>query len=168
MAIIRWDPWGELAALQRDVSELFSRTAGQTASRAAATMPPIDAFRTDEGLVVCVDLPGFRPEDVDISVQEGLLTISGERVAEPDVKEESWVRRERPVGVFERSFSLPQGMDPQSITARFEHGVLELRIPHPPERKPHRIQVTGGAAGGQAVDVGGEQTRGEPRGEQTR
>lgn len=157
MAIIRWDPWGELAALQRDVSELFSRT-GQTVSRAGAAgvMPPIDAFRTDEGLVVLLDLPGFRPEDVDISVQEGMLTISGERIHDPDVKEESWLRRERPAGVFERSFSLPQGVDPQSITARFEHGVLELRVPHPPERKPHRIQVTGGAAGGQAVDVGGE------------
>ncbi|HWB72678.1 MAG TPA: Hsp20/alpha crystallin family protein [Egibacteraceae bacterium] len=159
MAVIRWDPWGELAALQRDVAELFGRTSGQAAPRTGGLVPPIDAFRTDEGLVVRVDLPGLRPDQVDISFQDGMLTISGERRFDTEVKEENWLRQERPVGVFERGFSLAEGTDPGAITANFENGVLELRVPHPPERKPHRIQVTaasGDAPGGQTVDVGGQ------------
>ena len=151
MAVLRWDPWGELAALQRDVNELFSRTA-TPATRAGAAgavaplLPPIDAYRTEEGLVVTVDLPGLAPDAVDVSVNDGMLTISGERPVAGDVADDQWLRRERPRGRFERSFSLPDGTNPSDIAAAFTNGVLELRIPHPPERKPHRIQVDSGEA----------------------
>jgi HSP20 family protein len=159
MAVLRWDPWGELASLQRDVNELFGRTVGQDAGRARGQglVPPIDAFRSDEGLVVRVELPGLAPENVDVSVQDGVLTISGERGIDADVPDDAWVRRERPVGQFQRSFSLPEGVDADRITAAFEHGVLELRVPHPPERKPHRVQVSSGAGGREAIDVGERQ-----------
>lgn len=155
MAIVRrWDPWGDIAALQRDVSELFNRTLpGTTTARAQANVvPPIDAFRTDEALVVQVDLPGLRPQDVDVSVEEGMLTVSGERPPE-EVGDDAWVRRERPVGYFERSFSLPEGTDAEKISAAFNNGVLELRIPHPPERRPHKVQIEAGS-GEETVDVG--------------
>lgn len=149
MAVLRWDPWGDLVALQRDVNELFSRsysaTPGQGTRREASLVPPIDAFRTDAGLVVRVELPGLAPDDVEISVQEGALTISGERPMDADVKEDAWLRRERPVGAFERSFTLPEGTDPDGISASFDRGVLELQVPHPPEQQPRRITInTGG------------------------
>lgn len=166
MAVLRWDPWGEVMSLQRDVNELFNRSAsaGEAAGtrRGAPIVPPIDAFRTEEGLVVRMELPGLSPDEVEISVQEGVLTVSGERAMDADVKEDAWLRRERPVGAFERSFALPEGTSPDGIDASFDRGVLELRIPHPPEQQPRRITInTGGQrdAGGH-VGVG----QGQPQG----
>lgn len=158
MAVLRWDPWGELAALQRDVNELFTRTtpraAAGTAERATNVVPPIDAFSTDEGLVVRVELPGMGPDDVDVSVNDGMLTISGERKAETEIPSDRWLRRERTFGAFERSFTLPEGTDPNQIKASFEHGLLELQIPHPPERKPHKVSIdTGSQDSSSVVDV---------------
>ncbi len=138
MAVARWDPWGELALLQRDMNSLLGRSATR---RADALIPPMDVVRTTEGLTVRVELPGMRPDDVDISVNDGMLTISGERKLEGGVSEDAWVHRERPVGRFERTFSLTKGIDPESITASFDAGVLELHIPAPPERRPHKIQI---------------------------
>lgn len=154
MAVLRWDPWGELATLQRDVSELFNREAG---ARRASLIPPMDAYRADEGLVVLVELPGVGPDQVDVSVQDGVLTLSGERPVPADVGEEAWVRRERATGAFERSFSLPEGTQPDRIQASFDNGVLELRIPHPPEQRPHKVQIGVGADAGSrsTVEVGG-------------
>lgn len=111
--------------------------------------------------MVRMDLPGLRPQDVDVSVEEGMLTVSGERPTE-DAQEDAWVRRERPTGYFERSFSLPEGTDAERITAAFNNGVLELRIPHPPERKPHKVRIEAGSRGeqleagsdGETVNVG--------------
>ncbi len=152
MAVVRWDPWGELAAIQRDVAELLNR-AFPTAGTGIATsrIPPIDAYRTDDGLVVRVELPGIAPADVEVEVQDGQLTITGERHADEKVADDRWLRRERSYGRVERSFTLPEGTDPDSITATFEHGVLELRIPHPPERQARRIPIT--ATGAEPIDV---------------
>lgn len=154
MAVLRWDPWGELAALQRDLGQLMTRATGEgTATR--SLVPPMDAYSTEEGMVVRIDLPGMRPDQVDVSVQDGMLTIRGERKRDESVPDDAWLRRERPVGTFERSFSLPEGTDPDRISADYQNGMLELRIPHPKERQPRRIQIGGGeqAAGGQTVDV---------------
>lgn len=152
MAVLRWDPWGELAAIQRDMNQLVGRTARGDVG-GGSLVPAIDAFRTEEALVVQVELPGMQAENVDIQVQDGVLTISGERRPSGDVPEEAWVRRERAVGQFERSFTLPEGTDPDRITASFEHGILEIAIPHPPEQKPRRIQIDAGNER-DVVDVG--------------
>jgi len=154
MATLRWDPWGELVALQRDVDRLLGRQGNAAAPSTGSLIPPMDAFRQHDGLTVRLELPGLRPEDVDVSAKDGVLTISGERKVDAGIAEDAWVRRERPVGRFERSFSLPEGTDPAGINASFDLGVLELHIPHPPERRPHRIQVNGGATGSdQQVEV---------------
>jgi HSP20 family protein len=137
MAVVRWDPWSELASLQRDVSGI--RAGDQ---RLYAGIPPIDAYRTADGLVVNVELPGMHKEDVDVSVQDGVLTVSGERKAETTVNDEDWVRTERTFGSFERSFTLPEGTDPDGISASFDSGVLTLTVPAPTERQPRKIEVS--------------------------
>lgn len=159
MAVVRWDPWGELAALQRDVGELFNRTTPETRRPGGNPVPPIDAFRTEDGLVVRVELPGMKHDDVDVSVDDGALTISGERQVDGSVAEDAWLRRERPIGAFQRSFSLPEGTDPEKIEASFDNGLLELHIPHPPERRPHRVQIeSANGAKGETVDVQEQRT----------
>ena len=153
MAVMRWDPWGELALLQRDVNQLLGRTTG--GRRMEGLIPPMDVFRTGEGLTVRVELPGLRPDDVDVSVHDGMLTISGERKLDAGVSDDAWVHRERPVGRFERSFGLPKDTDAAAVKANFEAGVLELHIPAPPERRPHKVQISGSAGNdSEALNVG--------------
>ena len=151
MAVMRWDPWGELALLQRDVNQLLGRPGGR---RVEAMIPPMDVIRTSEGLTARMELPGMSPEDVDVSVNDGMLTVSGERKLDVDVADDAWVVRERPVGRFERSFGLPKGTDAEAITAAFDAGLLELTIPAPPERRPHKVQISAAGGESEAVDVG--------------
>ena len=154
MAMTRWDPWGELALLQRDVNQLLGRGSGR---RVEGLIPPMDVIRTADGLRVRIELPGMRVDDVDVSVNDGLLTISGERKLDAGVAEDAWVHRERPVGRFERSFGLPKDTDAAAITASFEAGVLDLHIPAPPQRRPHKVSISGGSdRPADAVGAGGE------------
>jgi HSP20 family protein len=163
MVISRWDPWGELASLQRDVQELFGRTSSPTQRRASGLVPPMDAFRGDDGsLTIRLELPGLRPEDVEINYSRGVLTVSGQRSSEHDVSADNWIRRERSLGTFTRSISLSENIDPSSINANFEHGVLELRIPPAPEERSTRIPVT---ASGQSQTVEVEESRPSTEGE---
>lgn len=150
MAVVRWDPWGELALLQRDMNSLLGRAG---ARREQGLIPPMDAFRTSEGLTARIELPGMSPADVDVSVNDGTLTVSGERKLDAGIADDAWVHRERPVGRFERSFSLPDGTDPAQITAGFSNGVLELRIPAAPERRPHKVQIDAVPASDQQVEL---------------
>ncbi|WP_108666614.1 Hsp20/alpha crystallin family protein [Euzebya rosea] len=137
MSIVRWDPWGELAAMQRDVSRTLAGTAGSS-----SWLPPADIFRTDDAFVIRMDVPGMREPDLQIAVEDGQLTVSLERHADEKVQDDQWIRRERSVGRFERSFSLPEGVEHEQITANLDAGVLELRVPKPREKQPHRIPIT--------------------------
>lgn len=150
MAFRTWDPFGDLGALQRDVNELFGRMVAPSGTTVrngpqTALVPPIDAYRTDEDVVVTMELPGLTTDDVEIEFEDGVLTVSGQRARTADVADENWLRRERPVGEFSRSFTLPDGVDPNKIRADFAHGVLELRVPQPEERKPHKVQISPGS-----------------------
>jgi len=109
-------------------------------------VPAMDLVETDEHLVLRADLPGLRKEDVELEVKDGVLTVSGERKAEHEEKSQGFYRVERSFGRFSRSMTVPDGIDAESITADFDDGVLEVRIPKPAERKPHRIAIGGGAA----------------------
>jgi HSP20 family protein len=155
MAVIRWDPWGELQSLQRDLERLFTRTAGEGGERSRSVTPPMDAYRAGDTLVVRIELPGVGPGDVDISVEEGQLTVHASRPAPDDVDEGGWLRRELVAGSYERTFSLPDGADVEGITASTELGILELRIPQGRRSEPRRIKVGTGGEG-----TGGEGTAG--------
>jgi HSP20 family protein len=114
-------------------------------------VPAIDLVETDEHLVLKVDLPGLEKDDVEIEVKDGLLTVSGERKAEHEESKDGYHRIERAYGSFSRSLTLPQGVDADQVQADFNQGVLEVRVPKPAERKPHRVQI-GASVDGEAQE----------------
>jgi HSP20 family protein len=153
MALVRWDPTRELDTLQSDVNRVFDaffgdRTANGTTRR---WVPAIDLVETDDHFVLKVDLPGLDKDDVEIEVKDGLLTVSGERKSEHEERKDGYHRVERAYGGFSRSLSLPPGVDADQVQADFEKGVLEVRIPKPAERKPHRVQI-GASIDGEAQE----------------
>jgi HSP20 family protein len=137
----------------QEFDRLFSRLFESTGSGGGATqrwLPPMDLMEAEDHYVLRADLPGLGEEDVAIEVQDGTLTISGERSAEREHERGGWFRVERSFGSFSRSMTLPQGIAPDAVTAEFDRGVLTVRIPKPEERKPHRVAIHRGAANGSA------------------
>ena len=154
MAIVRWDPTREVDSLQSEVNRLFDTFfGGRPASGALRRwVPPMDLVETDDHLVLRADLPGLDVDDVNIEVKDGVLTVSGERKAEHEERADGFYRVERAFGGFSRSMSLPQDVDAERIDASFDKGVLEVRIPKPEERKPHRVEIGAPAVEGTAQE----------------
>jgi HSP20 family protein len=151
MTIVRWEPLRELGSLQNEMNRLFNSVfdtpapGGNGGGTMRRWMPAMDLVETDESFVLRADLPGLSEEDIKIEFEDGTLTVSGDRKAEHESKNEGYYRVERAFGAFSRSLTLPQGIDPEAVTASFDRGVLEVRIPKPEQRKPRRIEI-GGAA----------------------
>jgi HSP20 family protein len=143
MTLVRWDPARELDTLQSDVNRLFDAFFGGREANAAMRrwVPAMDLVETDDHLVLKADLPGLDQGDVEIEVKDNVLTVSGERRTEQEGSSNGYHRVERSYGRFSRSLSLPQGVDADQVQAEFDKGVLEVRIPKPAERKPHRVQI---------------------------
>ena len=118
-------------------------------------VPPMDLVEADDHFLLKADLPGLAEGDVSIEVQDNTLTVSGEREAEHDEHSRGWYRVERSFGRFSRSLTLPEGVNADAITAEFDRGVLEVRIPKPEERKPRRVEIKAGAANGKPAAVEG-------------
>jgi HSP20 family protein len=156
MALIRWEPAREVDTLQNEVNRVFDAFFGNGpgGGRVRRWVPAMDLVETNDHLVLRADLPGMTKDDVELEVKDGVLTVSGERKAEHEEKSEGFYRVERAFGRFSRSLSVPDGIDAEAISADFEDGVLEVRIPKPAERKPHRIAI--GSAEG--ADVNGSAT----------
>jgi len=130
----------------RDVDRLFDAFFGADREQGRRWVPPVDLVEAEDHFLLKADLPGLSEEDVSIEVQDGTLTISGERSAEHESEQRGWYRIERSFGSFSRSLTLPDGVDAEGISARFERGVLEVRIPKPEERKPRRVEIKAGSA----------------------
>ncbi len=155
MAVVRWEPLRELSSLQNEMNRLFNTVFDSPASGQGTMrrwMPAMDLVETGDHFVLRADLPGMGEDDVKIEFEDGTLTVSGERKAEHESKGEGYYRVERAFGSFSRSLTLPQGIDPEAVTASFDRGVLEIRIPKPEERKPKRISI--GADNGQKTIEG--------------
>lgn len=149
MAIVRWEPFRELTTLHDEMNRLFSTmfdgsVNGQTTMR--RWMPAMDLIETDDHFVLRADLPGLTENDVNIEVEDNVLTVSGERKAEQEINKDGYHRIERAFGSFRRSLELPEGVDAEAVTASFDRGVLEVLIPKPEERKPRKIQIGVGNA----------------------
>jgi HSP20 family protein len=154
MALVRWDSSREVDSLQSEVNRLFDTFFGGRPADGGIRrwVPPMDVVETDDHLVLRADLPGLDRDDVNLEVKDGALTISGERKAEHEERTDGFYRVERAFGGFSRSMSLPEHVDAERITANFENGVLEVRIPKPEERKPHRVTIGAGSVDGQATE----------------
>ena len=146
--LIRWDPFRDLASLHNRVGRLFEEglcglrgDQREEALDSRAWAPAVDILEKDNEIVLRADLPGIDPKDVDIQVQNGTLTLRGERKFESDVKEDNFRRVERVYGSFVRSFSLPQTVDSEHVAAEYKNGVLEVTLPKRPEAKPRQIKV---------------------------
>jgi len=113
----------------------------------------MDLVETDSDLVLRADLPGLTRDDVEIEIKDGTLTVSGERKSQHEEKSEGYYRVERSFGRFSRSLTLPEGIDAESVAAEFADGVLEVRIPKPAERKPHRVAIGAASVNGSASET---------------
>jgi HSP20 family protein len=145
--LVRWEPFRELASLQNDMSRLMNSLFegnGGTATR--SWVPPVDVWETEDELVYAFDLPGISQDEVSVELEDGTLTISGERERSEDVSDERFYRFERRFGSFSRTIALPQGVSEDGISADYEDGVLEVHVRKPEQPKPRRIQIGGGEA----------------------
>jgi HSP20 family protein len=145
MAIVRFEPIRELAALQSEMGRFMNEVWGATGSADshASWLPPVDVWETESEIVLALDLPGLDESNIAIEIDEGTLTVSGERERTDAQTETRYHRFERRFGQFSRSVALPPGIDESKVAAEFKHGVLEIRVPKPEERKPTRIQIDG-------------------------
>jgi HSP20 family protein len=129
-----------------DFNRLFNTLFDE--SRSQRWVPAMDLVESEEHFVLKADLPGLGEDDVSIEIRDNALTISGERKTEHEQREKGWYRLERAAGRFSRSLTLPEGVDPDAVTAEFDKGVLEVRIPKPEQRKPRRVEINSASANG--------------------
>jgi len=142
----RWEPFRGASTLQEQVNRLFGNVLEQSAeeSNLSSWAPAVDIYETEHELVVKADLPEVDSKDLDIRVENNILTIRGERKFEKKVNEENYLRVERAYGAFSRSFSLANTVNAEAIKADYQNGVLTLTIPKREEAKPKQIKVNVG------------------------
>ena len=141
--LVRWEPFRELASIQSEMSRLLNGLGYEGPGRTTQSwVPPLDVWETDSDVVYAFDLPGIPEDRVSVEVKDETLTVSAEREKTEEVSEDGFYRFERRFGTFARAVGLPQGVDQDQISARFENGVLEIRVPKPEEQRPRKIELT--------------------------
>src|SRR2546423_4665301 len=159
MALIHWEPVRELNTIQSEMNRLFntffeSPAPGNGASTSLRRwIPAMDLVETGDDFVLRADLPGLSEKDVNIELEDNVLTISGERKAEHEERKEGYYRVERASGIFARSLTLPEGVSPDAVKASFDRGVLEVRIPKPEERKPRKVAISVGGGEPKTIEA---------------
>jgi HSP20 family protein len=144
MNVIRYEPWGFVNRLQRDLDRLLGATtspADESAAVASDWLPAVDIKEEANGFVIHADVPGVEPKDIDVTLENGILTIRGERRLEAREERDGYRRVERVSGQFFRRFSLPDTAAADGVEAKYSNGVLEVRIPKQAQVQPRRIKV---------------------------
>ena len=144
MAITRWDPFRDVLALQNRMNSLFQEyNRGQESDglTTAAFVPPVDIYEDEHKIVLKLEVPGMKESDLDIQLENNVLTVKGERKFEKEEKEENFHRIERRYGSFYRSFTLPSTVDTENVNAKYSAGVLKLELKKKPEAQPKQIKV---------------------------
>ena len=148
MAIVRWDPFRDLATLQERMNRMFdeshrgvARSGAEDWALGGSWAPVVDIYEHEGSIVLKAELPGIDPKDVDVRLENNLLTLSGERKLDNEVKQDSYHRVERAYGSFTRSFTLPTVVDQEKIKADYKDGVLKVTLPKREEAKPKQISI---------------------------
>lgn len=144
MSITRFRPLGDIVSLRDAMDRLFEDSfvrPGVWAPNGIALSVPVDIWEGKDAYHLRADVPGMKPEDIEINVTHDTVTISGELKSESEVKDEGWLRQERRIGKFARSFTLPVEIDSNKVDATFEHGVLHLTLPKSEAVRPKQIKV---------------------------
>lgn len=146
--ITRWDPFRELGTLQGRMNRLFNDQFGTIArdeSLTGAFVPPVDVYEDENSIQVRMEVPGIEEKDIDIRLENQVLTVRGERNFSKEEKEENFHRIERRYGSFTRSFTLPATVNAEDVTADYDKGVLKIRLAKRAEAKPKQIKVNLGS-----------------------
>lgn len=146
MSIVRWDPFRDVAALQDRINRIFNESFGVSRELDDDVSlydwrPPVDIYETTDGFILKVELAGVEKEDVSVEVKDNVLTLKGERLLDPEIKDEHYYRKERTFGKFYRSFTLQESIKPEQVKASFKNGVLTIAVPRPTEEKSKQVTV---------------------------
>ena len=136
--LTRWEPFAELGELRTRLDQMFGELAD---ARERIWTPAIDVVRDNGNLVIRADVPGIKPQEVKVAVEDDILTVSGEHEERKEEKDKDYLRRERRYGSFSRSMALPAGVDPKRIKATTHDGVVEVTIPLPKEAKKETVAI---------------------------
>lgn len=137
----RWDPFEEMTTLRNRMDRLWSRMTADDETALANWSPTSDVLETKDEIVIKAELPGIDEKNVDVEIENGVLTIKGDRKAEKETEEKGYRRVERSYGSFLRSFTLPTNVEPEKIFASFTNGLLEVHLPKKEGAKPRTIKV---------------------------
>jgi HSP20 family protein len=139
----RWEPARRAGAFQEQLNRLFEQSLGAHGDDSSMTAwaPAVDIYETENELVIKADLPDVEEKDLDIQVENNMLTLRGERKFEQKVKQDNYLRVERAYGTFSRSFSLPNTVDTGAIHAEYRNGVLTVQMPKRAESKPRQVKI---------------------------
>jgi len=146
MNLVGWNPWREMSTLQNRINTLFDAPffrSGPEDDELSLGLwhPAVDMYEDDDKIVIKAELPGIDKKDISVDVKDRVLTLSGERNYDHEVKEENYYRREIASGKFKRAFNLPADVDADKIKADFKEGVLKVEMPKPEAQKAKRIAV---------------------------
>ena len=143
--LTRWEPIREMAALQDRISRLwseqFNSLSGDESLNAGSFVPPVDVYEDEHGIQLKMEVPGINEKDIDIRLENNVLTVTGERKIENEEKQENFHRVERRYGTFSRSFTLPNTVDNESVTASYDKGLLKISLGKRADAKPRQIKV---------------------------
>jgi HSP20 family protein len=149
--LTRWDPFRELSALQNRMSRLFEEqqygSGHEESLTAGAFVPPVDIYEDEHSIQLKLEVPGIEQKNLDVKVENNVLSVSGERKFDKEEKEENFRRVERRYGSFTRSFTLPNTVNPEDVSADYNDGVLKIRLGKRAEAKPKQIKVSIGEGG---------------------
>ena len=146
MNLVKWSPWREMPALRNRFNRLFDDPffrIGQMDDDGGMGLwnPVVDLYEKDDHFMIKAELPGVNKDAIKIDLQDRLLTLSGERTYDNEVKEENYYRRERSYGKFQRAFTLPADVDSDKIKAEFKDGLLQIEVPKPEEKKAKQVTI---------------------------
>jgi HSP20 family protein len=148
MPIVRWDPFQELNLITSRMNRLFQDTYGQGSTEENLTtssfVPPVDIYEDEHNITLKIEVPGIEQKDIDVRLENNTLTVRGERKFEKEEKEENFHRVERRYGSFFRAFTLPSTVDPDSVSADYDNGLLKIKLGKKAEARPKQIKVNVG------------------------